>query len=144
MKLDCQIRRAKEELEGTGFMEVGPGRYKGEHWQDGFLFLWEHAFAMAEGILIKHLPSYDHCDMNDIPVHVGKAVIAEWETAAAILECSTADEAVCVLNLQTLSGAADGNEVVQNAKEIAFMLQELARECKAFYTKEDWICVLGM
>jgi len=32
-------------------MEIGPGRYAGRHWQDGFLFVSEDAFGMAEGIL---------------------------------------------------------------------------------------------
>lgn len=37
--MDYRIRKTKAELDSTGFMEIGPGRYSGEHWQEGFLFV---------------------------------------------------------------------------------------------------------
>ena len=58
--MDYRVRRTKAELDSSGYMEIGPGQYSGKHWQDGFLFVWEDAFGMAEGIIVKHYPDYDH------------------------------------------------------------------------------------
>src|SRR5438128_10862593 len=35
--MDYRVRRRKSELESTGYMEIGPGKYSGELWRDGFL-----------------------------------------------------------------------------------------------------------
>ena len=80
--MDYRVRRAKSELESTGYIEIGPGKYSGEHWQDGFLFIWEDAFGMAEGILTKHFPKYDHFSMNYIPKDIGQKIVAEWRDVA--------------------------------------------------------------
>ena len=58
----------------------------GKHWQDGFLFVWEDAFGMAEGIVLKHFKDYDHFEMNDIPKNVGKLITVDWKKAASTLE----------------------------------------------------------
>ncbi|MFZ4396090.1 MAG: hypothetical protein ACOYOU_10745 [Kiritimatiellia bacterium] len=74
--MDYQIRADSKELDPTGYMEIGPGRYNKKHWQPGFLFIWEDAFGMAEGIVTKHFPSYDHFGMNDISKKIASA---SWE-----------------------------------------------------------------
>jgi hypothetical protein len=76
--VDYRVRRETSELDSTGYVEIGPGKYDGTHSQDGFLFVWEDAFDMAEGIVAKHVPTYDHFSITDIPKEVGQKVIAEW------------------------------------------------------------------
>jgi hypothetical protein len=99
--VDYRVRRESSELDSTGYVEIGPGKYAGKHWQDGFLFVWEDAFAMAEGIVAKHVPNYDHFSMTDIPKEVGRKVIAEWRAAADRLPGMSVDEARAALNLQS-------------------------------------------
>ena len=55
--MDYRIRRNPEELDSTGYVEIGPGEYSGHHWQKSFLFVWEDAFVHAEGIVRKHFPA---------------------------------------------------------------------------------------
>jgi len=142
--MDYLIRRNKGELDSTGYMEIGPGRYSGKHWQDGFLFVWEDAFGMAEGILAKHLPEYDHFGMNDIPKETGLKVIEEWERTANAITQSGPSEAAEMLNLAASYRSNLESEIVHNVKAIASMLRELSRECRRFYGGSEWICVLGM
>jgi hypothetical protein len=144
MEFDYRIFRNKEDLDGTGYIEIGPGAYQEKHWQPGFLFIGEHAFAMAEGILVKHFPTFDHFGMNDIPKYLGKSVIADWQAAASELPHLSAAESVQRLNLDAVYRNADGMEIVQNGEGIAAMLVELAGECQKFYEPEEWLCVLGM
>ena len=98
--MDYRIRRDPAELDSTGYIEIGPGRYAGRHWQPGFLFVWEDAFGMAEGIVVRHLPEYDHFDMNDIPRAVGLTIVADWRSAAAQLPVLNEDAAHHILNLE--------------------------------------------
>ena len=125
-------------------MEIGPGRYSGIHWQPGFLFVWEDAFGMAEGIVARHLPEYDHFDMNEIPRAAGLAVVAEWRAAAAELPALDEDAAHLRLNLDASYRTWVGDEIAAHRQEIASLLRELADECEGFYQKGEWVCVLGM
>ncbi|MBK8246672.1 MAG: hypothetical protein IPK85_04640 [Gemmatimonadetes bacterium] len=142
--MDYVIRRRASELDSTGYMEVGPGRYDGRHWQDGFLFVWEDAFGMAEGILARYLPEYDHFGMNDVPRSVGLAVAAEWRRVAEALPSMTADEASDALHLVATFSTRMDDEVYEHRGEVADLLLELADAFERFYALEDWVCVLGM
>lgn len=125
-------------------MEIGPGKYSGKHWQDGFLFVWEDAFGMAEGILTKHFPRYDHFSMNDIPKGVGQKVVAEWRDVADRLPGMSPEQAHTALNLSAAYRDLLDSEVASHRNEIANMLCELADACSDFYSREDWVCILGM
>jgi hypothetical protein len=142
--MDYAIRHHASELDSTGYMEVGPGRYDGRHWQDGFLFVWEDAFGMAEGILAKHLPEYDHFGMNDVPKAIGLAVVAEWRRVAEALPGMSADEASDALNMVATYSSRLDDEVEEHRGEIATLLRELADACERFYERGDWVCILGM
>jgi hypothetical protein len=142
--MDYMIRRRNADLDSTGYMELGPGRYSGRHWQDGFLFIWEDAFGMAEGIIAKHLDSYDHLGMNELPKAVGMRIIDDWERAAEAIPASTPTEIAQILNLTRSYRASLDNEVAQRAGEIAAMLKELSSECRCFYETSEWICILGV
>lgn len=142
--MDYRIRRTKTELDSTGYLEIGPGRYSGAHWQDGFLFVWEDAFGVAEGILRKHLPGYDHFAMNDMPREIGRKVTEDWRHVARRLNSMSPEEAHGALNLSASYRARLNAEIVPHKTEIASMLIELADACDDFYDREEWVCILGM
>ena len=125
-------------------MEVGPGRYSGAHWTDGFLFVWEDAFGMAEGILAKHFPDYDHFGINDVPKATGLKFIEEWEQVANALDRVSPLQAAEMLNLAASYRSGLEDEIATHADAITSMLRELSRECRQFYQTAEWICVLGM
>jgi hypothetical protein len=143
--MDYRIRRSPAELNSTGFVEIGPGRYSGAHWQEGCLFIWGDAFGMAEGLISKHLSSYDSLEMNDVPEEIGRLVIADWRAAAAALPSLRMQEAFEALRLADSYHLIDGleNELQLERWTIAAMLNELAQECEIFYALEPWIRILG-
>lgn len=142
--MDYVIRNRPNELESTQYVELGPGRYDGRHWQEGFLFVLEEAFGTVEGILARHLPEYDHFGINNVPRAIGLAVAAEWRRVAETLTGMTADEASDALNLQATFSTRMDQEVEENRHEIAILLRELADAFEQFYAQEEWVCVLGM
>jgi hypothetical protein len=131
--MDYAIHRNPRELDSTAYIEIGPGRYARKHWQDGFVFVWEDAFAMAEGILARHFPEYDHFNVNDVPSVVGRAVVAEWRAAAEALATLSLAEASGVLNLEACYRNGLEEEIGTHRGEIRTMLLELADEFERFY-----------
>ncbi|MDH5178185.1 MAG: hypothetical protein OEZ39_00840 [Gammaproteobacteria bacterium] len=142
--MDYQIRRKKSELDSTGYMEIGPGKYAGKHWQEGFLFVWEDAFGMAEGVVLKYFNSYDHFGMNEIPKDTGVLISAEWRKAADNLPAADASEYPSLLNLDAAYRSNLEAEVSGNKQSISQLLIELADSLDEFYKTEDWVCILGM
>jgi hypothetical protein len=113
--MDYAIRRNPRELDSTGYMEIGPGRYAGKHWQDGFVFVWEDAFA-----------------------------VAEWRAASEALATLSVAEASGVLNLEACYRNGLEEEIGTRRGEIRTLLLKLADECERFSQEADWVCVLGM
>lgn len=142
--MDYRILRQKEDLDSTGYIEIGPGKYSGKHWQEGFLFVWEDAFGMAEGILTKHFPDYDHFSMNDLPKDVGLEIAKEWYEVAVHLPHMGVDEAQSALNILSTFGSRLEQEVMLYKAEISGMLKELSCAVEEFYEKDEWVCILGI
>ena len=125
--MDYEIRRNKAELDSTGYMEIGPGKYSGKHWQEGFIFVWEDAFGMAEGIVMKYFKEYDHFGMNDIPKEIGISISSEWLKAASNLNDASEEECQELLNLDAVYRNYMAAEVSENKQSIIEMLNELAQ-----------------
>ncbi len=142
--MDFLIHRDPNGLDSTAYMEIGQGRYSGKHWQKGFLFVSEEAFAMAEGILRKHFPNYDHFGMNEIPKEIGLGILAEWQSAADALLGIATTEMATLLHLNAATRKALEQKIDGHRGAISEMLRELVAECRLFYKSEDWISILGM
>lgn len=124
--MDYRIRRNKQDLDSTGYVEIGPGKYSGQHWQQGFLFVREDAFGLAEGIVTKHFPEYDHLSMNDMPKIVGRKIAAEWREVAPRIAGMTAAEVRSALNLPDWYAELE-IELTSSQSEITNMLHRACR-----------------
>jgi hypothetical protein len=144
MGMDYRLRHSKAELDSTGYMEIGPGKYTGSHWQDGFVFVWEDAFGVAEGIVEKHFPDYDHMGMNDVPRHAAVKIISEWKAVADRLPGLDPSEIQREMNLVAPHFAGLAGEVESDRLEVSGFLRSLANECENFVQQSDWMCILGM
>ncbi len=142
--MDYRIRRTPDELESTGFMEICPSKFSGEHWRPGSLFVWEDSFNVAEGIVLRHLPSFDHMSSNDIPESIGAAIIDDWLAAADRLPNQTSSEASVELHLEEWFRERFHEEFAGHRFEIATMLRELAHDCRRFYSRSEWLCIIGV
>jgi hypothetical protein len=99
---------------------------------------------MAEGILSKHFPGYDHLGMNDIPREIGSRIIAEWREVAGKLGEMSISEAQRALELPDWYLPGLETEIRLHGDEISTMLRGVADECDCYYRQGDWICILGM
>lgn len=142
--MDYRIRHNREELDSTGYMEIGPGKYTGAHWQDGFAFVGGDAFGVAEGIVAKHFPNYDHLQMNDIPKGIAVKVVSEWRLVADRLPNLDPSEIQRELNLAAPCLADLVAEVESHRLAVANFLRSIADECERFLRQSDWMCILGI
>jgi hypothetical protein len=139
--MDFRVHGTKD-FEGSCYMEVGPGRWSGGHWQPGFLFIDEDDFVVAEGIIGKHFPEFDHYGMNDIPEAVALSIVEDWRDAArALASHKTAVSAV--LHLGQGNEYREGRLEADRAR-IAAMISDLAEACDAFTKEASGFCVLGL
>lgn len=142
--MDYAVYRDPAVLPSTGFMEIGPGKYSGKHWQRGFVFIWSDAFTIAEGIFLRHFPEYDHLGMNDIPRECGEAILSDLRTAAETLKSADQVTASSSLSLPKWIQADFRAEFELHRVEIQAMLNEIASALEMAYQTESFACVLGM
>jgi hypothetical protein len=142
--MDYRIRRAKSELDSTGYIEIAAGKHTGAHGQDGSLFVREDAFTAVEGVVARHFPDYDHCAMNDIPKDVGNRIISEWREIAEWMPVMKPDEVRVALNVATWFGASFDDEITNQRAALIELLRGLADGCDDFYSRGEWFCVLGV
>lgn len=144
-EIDYKIYRNVAALDSTGLFEIGPGRYSGKHWQNGFVFVREDAFATAEGIVIQNFAGYDHFSMNDIQRNTGLKITSAWRDAAMKLNfVRDSSETAELLNIKESYRNHLEPIAFSDRESIAVLLSQLADECESFYKSDEWICILGM
>jgi hypothetical protein len=141
--MDYRIRRAKSDLGSTGYIEITAGKSTGTRARDGSLFVLEDAFTVVEGVVARHFPSYDRLAMNDIAKDTGHRIVSEWREIAEWLPVMKPDEARVALNVATWFGASFDDELTTHRAAVVELLRGLADGCDDFYSREEWICVLG-
>jgi len=107
------------------------------------LFIWEDAFGMAEGIVMKHFKDYDHFGINDIPKEIGTLISSEWLQIASTLKSAEEAEYHELLNLDVVYHTYIITEFSENNESIINLLIELSKSFKQFYKAEKWVCILG-
>ena len=142
--MDYRIRHAKSELDSKSYVEIASGRYSGARRQDGSIFVAEDSFTVVEGVIARHFSDYDHGAMNDIPKDVGSRIVAEWREIAEWLPVLKVDEARVALNMATSFGRGFDDELTKHRAAVIELLRGLAESCEGFYSRGEWICVLGV
>ncbi|MEI6057265.1 MAG: hypothetical protein WCR55_14565 [Lentisphaerota bacterium] len=139
-----QVIKDKALLDGTAYIEIGAGRYKGKHFQDSFIFLDEDGFFFAEGLLYKYVKNYDHYEMNNIHKSIGLSYAHELSDIAREFLSISAIEITKRLNLKPTFESWLAKKLEEHRKEIKEMLSEVSIFILDCYRKNDWICVLGL
>jgi hypothetical protein len=92
---DIRIITDKDELEGTCYIEVLPGPYKNQCWNDDSLFFDEEVFGYIEPIIERQVAAYDHYAFTEIEKERWFAIADDLEKLASAL---TSAESVSDLN----------------------------------------------
>ena len=90
--MDIKILRDKNELEGTCYMEVLPGKYDGKCWSDTSIFFDEDVFGLLEPIIERHAKGYDHFSFIEINKNAWLKIISDLERLLDLLKPETSSE----------------------------------------------------
>ena len=140
-----KIHTNKDELEGTGYFEIGSGKYPQTHWNEGFIFINEYGFEFAEGIIKRHYPEFDHYSMdNDVPSTIAGKIEDEWREASNKLYGKSVEEMINILGLEKTIRDSMKQDWIDESELITTMLRELSDWMKQFRQNQDWVCILGI
>lgn len=141
-----RLIRDKSELQGTCYIEVLPGEYKGQCWNDGSLFLAEDVFGLVEPVIKRHEPRFDHYSF----VAIRRPA---WERITADL-VRLADRAESATGIGDLRGevgfifrpteAEFAQDFRANADSLARLARELAGWVREQLREHECVSVLGM
>jgi hypothetical protein len=133
-------------LKGTVYFEFLPGRYAGECWQRGSIFLTEQAFAHIEPIFAKHRPDYDHYAFVEIPRSQWEPILQDLEAMAEFLHSRPAASEVCerVGFFAARNKEAFVQELESNVAQLRTTLVDLLRWIRDRLASNDAISVLGI
>jgi len=76
----------KEDLNGTLYVEIQPGKFKGEHWSETSIFLDEEAFGYLLPSIKKRYKKFSYYGFNDITCFEWLDILKELEEAKVILK----------------------------------------------------------
>lgn len=138
------VHRDTKLLDSTGYIEIGPGRYSGQHWQEGFLFLAEDDFSIMKGIFLAHLPDFDHYGMNDIPRQTGLAIAHELRSVANVIMNENLHKVTTALHVNSRLLESHVQALSSHPREIQQMLLVVSTMLEQTYQTEDFVCVLGL
>ena len=77
MSPNIQIITDMKHLEGTAYVEILPGPYQDECWNEGSLFLDEESFGFLERVIRRNVPKYDHYAFTKVEKSVWEQIIVE-------------------------------------------------------------------
>ena len=136
----------QRELEGTCYIEVLPGPYKNQCWNDGSLYFEEEVFGYVEPIFERHVAAYDHYAFTPIEkvacMSIAEALerLAELTaTAASISELAPHIGFVFNGSKQRFESAFESNKIA-----LAKLARQFAIWIRSTTTEHECITVLGI
>ena len=143
---DIRIIKAKEELEGTCYMELLPGTYKDKCWNDGSLFFDEEVFGYIEPIFKFHITSYDHYAFIEVKKDVWLKIIEDLKNLRSLLQSATS---ITELNdrvgfIYRESAEQYAANFLENNSALSHLISELLEWLCAKICEHESITILGM
>ncbi len=141
-----EIIKNKSELDGTGYMELSLGKYEGKHWEETSLFFDEEVFGYIEHIFEKHVPNYDHYEMNDADKLSWQKIIRDLSELSNLLESAIEFNEIVGSIGFIFGGTRDyfQNNFERCRAELLSMINELILWARENIDKYGYIAILGI
>jgi hypothetical protein len=144
--MDIKILRRKNELRGTCYIELLPGKYSGKCWNADSIFFDEEVFGLFEPAIGRHAQGYDHYAFNEVDKESWLGIITDLEGIQKLLEADVAPTELCQhLGFLFKDTKADFfANIDQNKKNTIQMIQEFVIWIKGNLVNNDPISILGI
>jgi len=141
-----RLIRHKAELQGTCYFELLPGRYRGQCWNDGSVFLAEDVFGLVEPIFTRHEPRFDHHSFVEITRLTWEKIIADFDRLAELAK--TAKDIGELRGCVGFLFAPTEREFATDFRANAEALSRMAKELSSWLMEQlEWykvVSVLGI
>jgi hypothetical protein len=141
-----RVIKDKSALEGTAFIELLPGRYSGNCWNDGSLFFDEETFGFFETVITKEAADYDHYAFTEISRPKWLRITARLKAFSSELRAvSTWQDLPVDIHFLFLGTESRFSENLEgNSRALAGVGTEIVRWAEQTLKEHDAITVLGM
>jgi hypothetical protein len=146
MKLDTIRIIDKSELEGTCYMEILPGEYHGQCWNEGSLYFTEEGFSYFEEIIKNIVPEYDHYEFIGILSGKWRAIANDFSKMEDLLSSAKSiDELKGKLGYFFEISQEDFNENFEkNRRDLVCTTHKFIVWIRAKLEEYDTISILGI
>ncbi|KAA8787566.1 hypothetical protein ABIE27_003716 [Paenibacillus sp. 4624] len=141
-----RIIRDKEELEGTCYIEVLPGKYLETCWNEHSIFLDEEVFGYLEKAIYDIYPKYDHYAFTEIHRDTWMLILEQLNELVILL-----DEKVTMDELKEhvyfLFGSSEDEfqqDFDHNVQKLRELIIEFETWIKEQLKTQEYISVLGI
>ena len=93
--MSIKILRSKNDLRGTCYIELLPGKYIGKCWNADSIFFDEEVFGLFEPTIEMYAQGYDHWAFNEVGKESWLRIIADLEGIQKLLEADVAPSEFC-------------------------------------------------
>lgn len=141
-----RIIKNKDELEGTGYVELLAGPYLKKCWIDGSLFFDEETFGYIEPAIERRVPEYDHYSFTEISMESWGAIVGDLKAVRALLQRanSVADLGGAVGFIFSGSEERFADGFVENKAALCHMIAEVSAWIEETARTHDSVTVLGI
>ncbi|WP_410769437.1 hypothetical protein [Fontibacillus sp. BL9] len=141
-----KIIRDQEELEGTCYIEVLPGKYLGQCWNENSIFFDEEVFGYLEKSIEELFPGYDHYAFNEINRDTWLAILGKINAIVNLLDKNVTIE-LLKEHVYFIFGSSE-DEFLQDYDNNIQRLREILIEFETWIKEQlktkDYVSVLGI
>jgi hypothetical protein len=132
-------------LDGTCFIELLPGKYRGECWGTSSLFLSEETWAYLEPTVRRHFPAYDHYAFMEIPNTTWTQIRADLARIARALDSAASLDDVPELGFFFVETRSEfeANFAV-HVRQLSSLIAELDAWLRVQCSQHEVVSVLGI
>jgi hypothetical protein len=141
-----RVIKDKAFLEGTAYIELMPGRYTGECWNQGSLFLDEDTFGFFEGIISNQLPEYDHYAFTEVSSSRWEPIVSRLKGFAAEVRAARepAELPRDIYYFMNDTEQRFAEEFSENSRRLQEVASELATWLETAANNNDAVTILGL
>ena len=136
----------KAELEGTAYIELLPGKYKGHCWNDGSLFFEEEVFGYFEPTIEAHAQDFDHYAFTEVAATQCSAISDALKSLSAGISAATQMQELPPQLGFLFNGTEErfSQNFEANSRALAALANELARWFTDQSSANECVTILGI
>jgi hypothetical protein len=134
----------QNELRGTCYIEVLPGKYQNKCWTPQSVYFEEAHFGFIELTIIRHCPKYDHYAFTDINKAIWQNILADLDRLQQRIGKSTRLSDIRDEVFITMTESRFVESEAENMRELRQTLNNFVRWARGILDSHDSIAVLGI